>query len=222
MTSRAPYWLKVVTRLVALVVILILLRWFGERVVESVAATVGPAYSRWGDYALAAAILVYILFMALPFVPGMEIALALMLLFGVKAIVLVYCSTLAALVLSFAVGRLVPLDVLGGLFRWLHLAGAADLVAELAQMDGSQRLAVLLRRAPTRIAPWLLRHRYLAIALIFNLPGNAVIGGGGGVALMAGISRLFSVPAYVVTVALAISPVPLFLLFAHRLPPAGY
>ena len=222
MKSGSPYWLRVASRLVVLVVVLLLIRWLGDRVVEAVAATVGPAYARWGDYALAVAIPVYIVFMALPFVPGMEIALALMLLFGVKAIVLVYCSTLGALVLSFVVGRLVPLDVLAGLFRWLHLARAADLVAELARMDGSQRLGVLLRRAPTRLAPWLLRHRYLTIGLIFNLPGNAVIGGGGGIALMAGMSRFFSLPAYVVTVALAISPVPLFLLFAHRLPPAGY
>jgi hypothetical protein len=36
-----------------------------------------------------------------------------------------------------------------------------------------------------------------------------VIGGGGGIALVAGLTRLFSLPAYVAAVAFAVAPVPL-------------
>lgn len=57
--------------------------------------------------------------------------------------------------------------------------------------------------------PFLLRHRHLAIAAALNLPGNAIIGGGGGIGLAAGFSRLVSLPVYVLTVGLAVAPLPL-------------
>jgi hypothetical protein len=41
------------------------------------------------------------------------------------------------------------------------------------------------------------------------VPGNAVIGGGGGIALLAGISGLFTFPRYLAIVSLAVLPVPL-------------
>jgi len=47
------------------------------------------------------------------------------------------------------------------------------------------------------------------LALLINLPGNSLIGGGGGILLVAGPSRLFSLPALVVTLILATAPVPL-------------
>lgn len=46
-----------------------------------------------------------------------------------------------------------------------------------------------------------------------NLPGNALIGGGGGIALMAGMSRLFSFPLFLLSLTVAVSPVPLAILF---------
>jgi hypothetical protein len=55
----------------------------------------------------------------------------------------------------------------------------------------------------------LLRHRYLALALALNPPGNVVLGGGGGVALAAGCNRPFSLPGVALTVALATAPAPL-------------
>ena len=47
-----------------------------------------------------------------------------------------------------------------------------------------------MESAPTRLLPFLLRYRYVALALAFNLPGNAVLGGGGGIAMMAGLSGI--------------------------------
>ena len=61
--------------------------------------------------------------------------------------------------------------------------------------------------------PSLLRHRYIVIAALFNLPGNALIGGGGGIGLISGMRRLFSYPEYLFAVCLAISPVPILFLF---------
>jgi hypothetical protein len=47
------------------------------------------------------------------------------------------------------------------------------------------------------------------LACLFNLPGNVVLGGGGGIALLAGLSRLYAPLPMAVTVALAVAPVPL-------------
>jgi hypothetical protein len=53
-----------------------------------------------------------------------------------------------------------------------------------------------------------LRRRYIAPALALNIPGNALIGGGGGIALFAGVSGLYApmptVLAFAVAVSLAI------------------
>jgi hypothetical protein len=97
---------------------------------------------------------------------------------------------------------------------------AAAFLKSIEKLDGQQRLQVLIEKAPIRFLPFLLRHRYLSLAVALNLPGNFIVGGGGGIALFAGISRLFSVPAFILTVALAVSPVPLavFLLGRHVLP----
>jgi len=42
-----------------------------------------------------------------------------------------------------------------------------------------------------------------------NIPGNYVIGGGGGIALIAGVSRVYSIPGFLLTILLAVAPVPL-------------
>ncbi len=75
-----------------------------------------------------------------------------------------------------------------------------------------QRFEVLIEHAPKRIVPMLLKHRYIAIIVALNVPGNAVIGGGGGIALLAGMSGLFTLPRFVSAVALAALPVPLFVM----------
>lgn len=151
----------------------------------------------------------YLLLLALPFMPGVEIGLGLMILLGPQICLLVYLATVIALTLSFAVGRLVPLGAIVAAFDWLGLARARDLVARAAPLPAAERLALLLSRVPARFPSVLLRHRYLALAVLLNLPGNAFIGGGGGIAIVAGTSRLFAFPLFVVTVALAVAPVPL-------------
>jgi hypothetical protein len=48
----------------------------------------------------------------------------------------------------------------------------------------------------------------LTLAVLLNLPGNIIIGGGGGIALIAGMTRLYSPPTYLTTIAIAVAPVP--------------
>lgn len=151
----------------------------------------------------------YALLTAVPFVPGVEIGLTVLMLLGPKIAVLVYLCTLAALSLSFLIGRFIPERVLVRFLRDLRFDKASRLLADLEGLDGRQRLMLMLERAPGRFVPYLLRHRYLALLVAVNLPGNIVVGGGGGIALMAGLSRLFSPTAFLLTVAVAVAPVPL-------------
>lgn len=158
----------------------------------------------------------YVLLMATPFVPGMEIGLAVMMVFGPQIVLLVYLSTLVAFGLSFSVGRFIPERILVNFFHDLHLDRVSDLLADMEGLDPQQRLNIMLERAPKKIIPLLLQYRYLALVVAINLPGNFVIGGGGGIALVAGLSRLFSPASFLLATAIAISPLPvMWLMFGE-------
>jgi len=154
----------------------------------------------------------YVVASAIPFVPGAEIGLGLMMVLGSGIALLVYASTVAALTLAYLIGRLVPARATAAGFAFFGLYRARDLVLQLAPLEAGARLDLLSARAPRRIVPVLLRHRYLALGVAFNLPGNTLIGGGGGIALAAGMSGLYPLFAYVMIVALAVAPVPLLVL----------
>jgi hypothetical protein len=160
---------------------------------------------------------VYVLWMAMPFVPGIELGLALMVMLGPKGVVLVYLCTLLSLSLSFAIGRLIPLKVFSRFLGWLHLHKAQNLLLQLEHLNSEEKLDLLLGTAPSKVIPFLLKHRYLMIAVTLNLPGNALIGGGGGIGLIAGMSRLYPFPKYILFVSLAITPLPILFL-AGKLP----
>jgi len=166
--------------------------------------------------ALLAAVGVYILLMATPFMPGIEVGLAVMLLLGGKSALLIYPCTLLALSLSFLAGRHFPLGRVRRLLDWLYLHRAAALVRQLEPLAPAERLAVLRQKAPQRIAPFLLRHRYLMIAVLLNLPGNALVGGGGGIGLVVGMSGLVPFSRYLLVVSVAIAPLPLWLYLQGR------
>ena len=151
----------------------------------------------------------YILLMTLPFMPGIEVGLALMLFLGSKGVLLVYICTLIALSLSFLIGRKIPLQVFAKLLDWLYLKKTRDLVLNMETLSLNERVTFLHKKVPAKIAPYLLKHRYLTIAVLLNLPGNAVIGGGGGIGLMAGMSGIITYPRYLLLVAVAISLIPI-------------
>lgn len=156
-----------------------------------------------------AAAVVYALLIAVPFVPGVEIGLSMIAIFGPRIAMLVYLCTVAGLSTSFLVGRLLPLRGLVALLQDLRLLRLSGLFGQLAPMNMEQRLAFLTSRAPNRLVPFLLRHRYLALAVALNMPGNIVAGGGGGLSLFAGASGLYGTIGSLLTIALAVLPVPL-------------
>ena len=155
-------------------------------------------------------IVLYVLLMTIPFMPGIEVGLALMLMLGGKGALLVYLCTLIALSISFTVGRAIPPNLVYRLLDWFHLYKASALVRQLEPLNQQERLELLNEKAPARIAPFLLRHRYLTIAAALNLPGNSLIGGGGGIGLVVGMSKIIPFHGYIALLAVAIAPVPLW------------
>ncbi len=199
-------------RLVLVGAFCVALYWGGDALLPDVRAYVRGEVPGMGIWLVLLAFTAYVLFMAVPFVPGIEVGLVLMVLGGTEGILLVYAATLLALSLSYLAGRLIPLPAFGRGLAWLGLRRARALLEDLAQLEPAERVRTLIERAPTRFIPFLVRHRYVAVALALNLPGNAVIGGGGGIGLVAGLSGLFPLPRYLALVAVAILPVPVALL----------
>ena len=154
----------------------------------------------------------YATLIAIPFVPGVEVGLALIAMLGPAIALLVYVATVAGLTTSFLVGRAVSSGWLIPLLHDLNFHRARQLLGTIEPLSGDERIAFLVATAPHRVVPFLLRHRYLALAIALNLPGNFLLGGGGGIALLAGVSRLYTVPGFLTTVACAVAPVPLAVL----------
>ncbi len=213
--SRAPAEtpkLKILVKILLLVGFLVLINYGGGLLMHKLNFQLWPEHESMIITVLWVSIGMYILWMAIPFVPGIELGLALMIMLGPQGVVLVYVCTLLSLSLSFAIGRLIPLTAFARFLGWLHLHKARDLMLKLEPLDPQEKFDVLLRSAPSKILPFLLEHRYLLIALLLNLPGNALIGGGGGIGLIAGMSRLYSFPKYLLLVSVAITPLPLLFL----------
>ncbi len=158
-----------------------------------------------------AGVILYICLMATPFLPGIEIGLILMILLGPQGVVLVYFCTLMALTLSFCLGRVFPAHLLASLLGWLHLSRAESLLRKFDATPPEQRLEFITGDLSTGTMPTLLKRRYLVLAALLNLPGNVVIGGAGGIAMLAGMSRLYSFPKYLLLVSLAILPGPILI-----------
>ncbi|MEZ5843323.1 MAG: hypothetical protein R3D27_06260 [Hyphomicrobiaceae bacterium] len=159
-------------------------------------------------------LLVYVVLLALPFVPGIEISLALFAAFGAKVALPVYCATLVALLIAYAAGRFASLRSLAAFFEFIGLASASGLVRRLAPMTPRQRIETLVEAAPSRIAAYLVRYRDLSLIASLNMPGNALIGGGGGIALLAGMSGLFPAGRFALAIALGSMPIPLTMALA--------
>ena len=185
----------------------------GTWLIQQIEFQLFPRHESMLQFIVFGATLLYILLMALPFMPGIEIGLAVMILLGSKGALLIYLSTVLALSISFVIGRMTPPHLIRQLLDWFHLYKASALVAQLEPLDQQQRLKLLYEKAPSKLVPFLLKHRYLAIVAILNLPGNALIGGGGGIGVIAGMSKIFPFYAFISVVAVATAPVPLFFFF---------
>lgn len=104
--------------------------WLTSRFVPHLTPSTEPLVHRM----IMPAVIVYMVCMMLPFVPGMEIGLALMVVFGPRIVPLVYGATGLALSLSFLLGRLVPQPAIISALESLQLNRVARLLAELQSL----------------------------------------------------------------------------------------
>lgn len=158
---------------------------------------------------LALFLLTYAVLIAVPFVPGVEVGLTLMVMEGPWIAPWIYAATVFGLTLAFAVGEVLPYPRLRRMLADLRLKRASDVLERLQPLGKAERLALLERRAPGWAKPLVSRFRYVLMAVLINLPASTVIGGGGGVMFLAGFSRLFHTLPMIVTILLAVAPVPL-------------
>jgi len=151
----------------------------------------------------------YALLLAIPFVPGVEIGIAVLVLQGPSAAPIVYVATAAGMFLAFAIGQYAPFSRLIQFCDDLALVRIAGLLARIEQTSSQQRLDQMQERLPGWLAPIFCNYRYVTLGLAINLPGNIALGGGGGIMMAGGLSRLFQTRFAVLTILIATLPVPL-------------
>ncbi len=201
--------LRLVIRLGLLAVIVMAVHFLTLWVHNEMAAMNTIDQQRTMGWVLFACLLGYALLLAIPFVPGVEVGIAILMLKGADAAPLVYGATVLGLLMAYGFGRYLPLGWLSHSFADLHMTRAAALVARTEAMTPEQRIDALTDRLPRHWGPPLLRFRYVMLAVLINLPGTAVIGGGGGILTIAGLSGLFRDRWVILTILLATLPVPL-------------
>jgi hypothetical protein len=190
----------------------------GPWLAEWVQVDLGPGNEPQVHRMLLLSTAVYVLALAVPFVPGAEIGLAMMAMLGTGVVPLVYGATVVALSVAYLIGRLVPVRLTAAWLGALGLRRASELMLRLEALKPAQRLELLCESSPRSVLPFLLRHRYLMLGLALNLPGNSLIGGGGGIAMVAGLSGLVTPIGFLLTAAVAVAPVPLLFLILGALP----
>lgn len=144
----------------------------------------------------------YATLLAIPFVPGVELGFMIIIFFGPRGALVAYLATFLGLSTAFLVGRLAPKAICQQIRTRFKLNDN-----DLFDPDGNPASAPSLFQSSS-LASTLWRYRPLVLAALFNLPGNAVFGGGGGLALATGLGRFLSVRAFVITVLLATAPIP--------------
>jgi hypothetical protein len=211
---KRPAWPLILLKLFSIVLLIILANIGVSWLIDQLGFQFYPISIKIVERALFAGVILYICLMAIPFLPGIEIGLILMILLGPQGAVLVYFCTLIALTLSFGLGRIFPPHLLASLLGWLHMSRAESLLRKFDTTPPEQRLEFIAGNMSSGTMPALLKRRYLVLAGLLNLPGNVVIGGAGGIAMLAGMSRLYSFPKYLLLISVAVLPGPILIMLS--------
>lgn len=211
--AKARAWLRIFLRLMLILLVVALVNYGLHNLQAYLASSNSPGMRLALTSIVILSLIFYALLMAIPFVPGLEIGLSLLMMQGPSIAPFVFMATFTGLTTAFLVGRYMSYGALHSLFNDLGLKSACRLLERLHPLDQNARLDLLRENLPNWLGHRLVRYRYLTIAVALNVPGNAFIGGGGGIALLAGISRLFSTRNILICFALAVSPVPIMVYF---------
>tara|TARA_R110000851_G_scaffold35762_3_gene93876 strand:- start:3100 stop:3786 length:687 start_codon:yes stop_codon:yes gene_type:complete len=198
--------LRTVVRLAALAVLAfalhLLFAWAEGYILENEQGWAMPGF-------LVVALLIYAVLIAIPFVPGIEIGLMVLAAGGGDIAPFVWLATASGLTMAYMVGCKVPYRWLHRVLLDLHLTRACRMLEEFETLSPPERAGFIAAQLPGRYLDWIVRYRYLHLAVLINVPGNSIIGGGGGIAFVSGLSGVFRAPLAVLTLFLATAPVPL-------------
>lgn len=158
--------------------------------------------------------IIYFITSALPFVPSAEIGFGLLIVFGGAIAPFVFITSASAFFSAFLIGRFVSVHRLTRFLEYFGLERAPAFLRQIRKLNDKERLAFLLKESPKKMGPLMLKYRYLGIVILMNIPGNALIGGGGGISFTAGVSGLFTPIGYAISASLAVLPYPLFFFLA--------
>jgi len=202
-----------ILRIIILVGIIALATWCVHFIRDALDLQIRPDNERQVHKVIMIGAVAYVALLAMPFVPGAEIGIALLAGFGAAIAPLIYVCTVAAMVLAFTIGRFLPISSLERIFQVFRMRRAANLIARAAPLSKDERVAMLLEGQSKRALGLAVKYRYLALGIAVNTPGNSIIGGGGGIMIIAGLSGIFAPIPTFLTVILAVSPVPLAVIF---------
>ena len=194
------------TRIMALVGFMLLLCAIGIWSNQYLHNEIWPVNAYQGRLYIGALIFIYAICMILPFMPAIELGLVLLALLDIQGVLMLYLLTVLSLSISYAIGRLIPVPVLKKLFQFLHFQQASDLLCASGECDEKEQINRFLEHAPKRFIPFLLRHRYWIFGVAVNTPGNMLLGGAGGIAMMSGVSRLFNFRPFLLAVLISVCP----------------
>lgn len=198
-------------RAIALYALLFAVGWFaGEQLRDVAIPEMRPMTEPLIHRIIMGALAAYIIASAIPFVPGAEIGFGMLLLFGGQASVLVYSGMVCALLLAYGAARIIPLRPLSQFAAWMGLKRTAGFLDELDNLPAEDRADRIGERMTGPVSQKLFSNRFLLLIVLLNTPGNSVLGGGGGLAFMAGLSGLYGFWPYFLCVLIAVAPLPLF------------
>lgn len=200
---------RIALKLAVLVVVILALKWVLELTYAQIETLDIAGQARAKFWIILIGLTLYALIIAIPFVPAVEIAIALIVMEGAAMAPFIYMATVAGLFLAFCIGNRVPVDWVITVLRDMRMIKAGTFLQGIKGEAKPARLATLEARLPRLIAPVLTRYRYVTLALLLSIPGNAAIGGGGGIMMTAGFSRLFSTAGVLLTLLIGVAPVPL-------------
>lgn len=207
-----PKWqglLRTCLRLAVIALLVLVVKYGFDAFLARLAIMESDAAARAMTGMIVMVLLGYALLLAIPFVPGVEFGIAILMIEGATAAPLVYLATVTGMSLAYLAGRCIALSWLIKTCRDLRLHRIKGLLETIRDRAPKDRLADLNDRLPRWLAPVLVRYRYGMLAVLINIPGTVVIGGGGGIMLVAGLSRLFHPGLTFLTILLATLPVPL-------------
>lgn len=134
--------------------------------------------------------ILYSLVLIIPYFPSLEIGLVMMIWFQEPGVIIIYSATVLSLTIAYLVGsKMKRNNFFNEMFNHLIKFKVTDQLSK--------------------------KHPYLSLVFLLNMPGNTVLGGGGGIAMNFGHNSYLSFPKFFTGCAIATSPLPIIFLIGN-------